>query len=77
MLSAVHQAEIAALLISAKEGEFESDFDKDDQIKKQAMAVRAAGIGQLIVAVTKMGTVSWSEDRFNFIKEKMITYLDK
>lgn len=60
MIMGACQADIAVLIISAKEGEFESGFEKDGQTKEHAMLAKALGVHELIVTVTKMGTVDWS-----------------
>lgn len=70
------QADIAVLIISAKEGEFESGFEKDGQTKEHAMLAKALGVIQLIAVVTKMGTVNWDEKRFNYIKEQVSPFLE-
>jgi peptide chain release factor subunit 3 len=38
------QADVAVLIISAKEGEFESGFEKDGQTKEHAMLAKALGV---------------------------------
>lgn len=39
------------------------------------MLAKALGVIELIVVVTKMGTISWNEKRFNLIKESVSPYL--
>lgn len=60
MIMGACQADVAVLIISAKEGEFESGFQKDGQTKEHAMLAKSLGVIELIVVVTKMGTVDWS-----------------
>lgn len=76
MIMGACQADIAVLIISAKEGEFESGFEKEGQTKEHAMLAKALGVIELIVVVTKMGTTSWNEKRFNLIKEQVSPYLE-
>ena len=61
MIMGACQCDIAVLIVSAKEGEFESGFEKDGQTKEHAMLAKALGVKGLIVVVTKMETVNWSE----------------
>lgn len=60
MIMGACQADIALLIISAKEGEFESGFQKDGQTKEHAMLAKALGVHELIVGVTKMQLTDWS-----------------
>lgn len=76
MIMGACQADIAVLIISAKEGEFESGFEKDGQTKEHAMLAKALGVNELIAVVTKLGTVDWSEKRFLHIKEQVQPFLD-
>jgi peptide chain release factor subunit 3 len=76
MIMGACQADIAVLIISAKEGEFESGFEKDGQTKEHAMLAKALGVIELIAVVTKMGTINWDEKRFNHIKEQVSPFLE-
>lgn len=60
MIMGACQADLAVLIISAKDGEFESGFEKDGQTKEHAMLAKALGVCELIAVVTKMGTVDWN-----------------
>ncbi len=60
MIMGACQADIAVLIISAKEGEYESGFEKEGQTKEHAMLAKALGVIELIVVVTKMGTTAWN-----------------
>lgn len=60
MMMGACQADIAVLIISAKEGEFESGFEKEGQTKEHAMLATALGVQNMIAVVTKMSTVEWS-----------------
>ena len=54
-------ADIAVLIISAKDGEFETGFEKDGQTKEHAQLATALGVQRMIAVVTKMNTVDWSK----------------
>ena len=75
MIMGACQADVAVLIISAKEGEFESGFEKDGQTKEHAMLAKALGVVELIAVVTKMGTVNWNGNRFNHIQEQVSPFL--
>lgn len=76
MIMGACQADVAVLIISAKEGEFQSGFEKDGQTKDHAMLAKALGVIELIAVVTKMGTVNWSQQRFNHIRDQVNPYLE-
>ena len=76
MIMGACQADIAVLIISAKEGEFESGFEKEGQTKEHAMLAKALGVIELIAVVTKMGTVGWNEKRFTTIKDQVNPFLE-
>lgn len=75
MIAGASQADVAALVISAKTGEFESGFDKGGQTREHAMLAKALGVYKLIVLVNKMDEVGWDIKRFNFIKEQTQPFL--
>lgn len=40
------------------------------------MLAKALGVQSLIVSITKMGTIDWSEARFNHIKSQVAPFLE-
>jgi peptide chain release factor subunit 3 len=77
MLSGAAQADVAALVISAKPGEFESGFEKNGQTKEHAMLAKALGVQRLVIVVNKMDIVEWSKDRFDYIKTNLSRFLEE
>lgn len=75
MMAGAAQADVAALVISAKDGEFEAGFERDGQTREHAMLARAVGVSRLVIVVNKMDTVGWSEARFQGIKAKLSEFL--
>ena len=61
MIMGACQADIAVLIISAKSGEFEAGFMRDGQTREHAFLAKSLGVTSIIVALTKMSTVEWSE----------------
>jgi len=59
MIQGAAQADIAALVISATKGEFESGFVKGGQTQEHAILVKSLGVEKLIVLINKMDSVNW------------------
>jgi len=77
MITGTSQADVCILVVSAGNGEFEAGIGKDGQTREHALLAYTMGIKQAILAVNKMDTVEWSEERFNDIKKEVISYLKK
>ncbi|XP_071964464.1 HBS1-like protein isoform X3 [Antedon mediterranea] len=75
MITGAAQADVAVLVVDATRGEFETGFDSGGQTREHAMLVRSLGVTQLVVAVNKLDTVDWSEDRFTEIVNKLSQFL--
>lgn len=66
---------VAVLILSAKEGEFESSFTKSGQTKEDLILARATGIAHLIVVINKMDLCDWNIDKFNSIKNQIDVFV--
>lgn len=77
MITGTSQADVAILVISAGTGEFEAGIGKDGQTREHALLAYTMGIKQIIIAVNKMDTVDWSQERFEDIKKEVTLYLKK
>lgn len=75
MISGAGQADVALLVVDATRGEFETGFDYGGQTREHALLVRSLGVSQLTVAINKLDTVSWSQERFNEITQKLKVFL--
>ena len=75
MINGATQADVAILVVNATKGEFESGFDSGGQTREHALLLRALGVGQVVVAVNKMDTVNWDEERFKEISTKLGLFL--
>jgi len=79
MITGTSQADCAILMIPAATGEFEAAYAKTGQLREHALLAFTLGVKQMIVAVNKMDekTVSWSQARFDEIKNEVSTFLTK
>ena len=75
MMAGAAQADCAALVVSARLGEFEAGFERGGQTREHALLVRSAGIQRLIVLVNKMDSVDWSQQRFAQVKASLEPFL--
>ena len=77
MITGTSQADCAILIIAGGTGEFEAGISKDGQTREHALLAYTLGVKQLIVAVNKMDTTKWSEDRFNEIVKEVSSFIKK
>jgi elongation factor 1 alpha-like protein len=75
MITGSAQADAALLVISAQAGEFEAGFDLSGQTREHAILARSLGVQQLIVAVNKLDTCEWREDRFRELVQRIAPFL--
>ncbi len=78
-IQALSISDIAILVISAKEGEFESGFEKLGQTKEHLLIAKGCGINNIIVTINKLDTFTTIElkDRVEYIKQKLNDYVKK
>ncbi|VEU19837.1 DEKNAAC100324 [Brettanomyces naardenensis] len=77
MITGTSQADCAILIIAGGVGEFEAGISKDGQTREHALLAYTLGVRQLIVAVNKMDSVKWSQDRFEEIKKEVSNFIKK
>jgi elongation factor 1 alpha-like protein len=73
MIAGASQADFAVLVIDASTGSFESGLK--GQTKEHALLVRSMGVQRLIIAINKLDTVAWSQDRFDEISQQVSAFL--
>ena len=73
------QADVAGLVISSKQGEFEAGFDKQGSTREHTLLLKALGVNNLIVMVNKMdeASVNWSKERYDDIVKKLKPFIHK
>lgn len=64
MIVGTSQADVAILVVSAKEG-------VQEQTKEHSYLAKILGINQMIVVINKMDAVNYDEKRFNEVKEQV------
>jgi len=70
MITGAAQADVAILVVSAKEGE-----GVQEQTREHAWLLKVLGINQLIVVLNKMDVASYNEPRYNQVKEEIVKLL--
>jgi elongation factor 1-alpha len=77
MITGTSQADVAILVVPAGAGEFEAGFGKEGQTREHALLAYTMGIKQMILAVNKMDSANWEEERFTDVKKEVVDYLKK
>ncbi|KAJ6153286.1 hypothetical protein N7497_007605 [Penicillium chrysogenum] len=77
MITGTSQADCAILIIASGTGEFEAGISKDGQTREHALLAFTLGVKQLIVALNKMDTCKWSEERYNEIVKETSNFIKK
>lgn len=73
MIAGASQADFAILVIDASTGAFESGLK--GQTREHSLLIRSMGVSRIIVAVNKLDTVNWSQERFDEIKHQVSGFL--
>ncbi|ODV88224.1 hypothetical protein CANARDRAFT_26378 [[Candida] arabinofermentans NRRL YB-2248] len=73
MINGVTQADIAIVIIDANS--FESGFDTQGQTREHLTIAKNLGMEKCIIAINKMDTNSWSEHRFEQIRDTLAEFL--
>ncbi|CAN6667283.1 elongation factor 1 alpha-like protein [Trichomonascus vanleenenianus] len=77
MIAGSAQADFAVLVVDSATNAFESGFDLDGQTKEHAILVRSLGVEHIVVAVNKLDTVNWIQERFDEIRIQLAEFLGK
>jgi len=79
MITGTSQADVALLVVNAREGSFEAGISKDGQTREHALLAHTLGVKQMIVGVNQMDheSVKFSEARYNEIMGEVKIYLEK
>jgi len=77
MIGGAAQADVGVLVISARQGEFESGFEGQGQTREHTTLAKTLGVKQLVIVVNKMDeqSVLWSEARYAEIQKKFTPFL--
>jgi len=75
MISGAAQADVAALVVSAKSGEFEAGFERGGQTMEHTILARYLGSQFLLIIVNKMDECNWAKERFDYIQKNLIPFL--
>ncbi|ORY61274.1 elongation factor Tu GTP binding domain-containing protein [Pseudomassariella vexata] len=73
MIAGASQADFAILVVDAATGAFESGLK--GQTREHALLIRSMGVSRVLVAVNKLDTVGWSQERFDEIEQQVSGFL--
>lgn len=73
MIAGASQADFAVLVVDASTGAFEAGLK--GQTREHALLIRSMGVSRVIVAVNKLDTVGWSQERFDEIAQQVSGFL--
>jgi elongation factor 1 alpha-like protein len=73
MIAGASQADFAVLVVDATTGAFESGLK--GQTREHALLIRSMGVTRIIVAVNKLDTTGWSQERFDEISQQVSGFL--
>lgn len=76
MISGTSAADCAILVIDSNKNAFESGFFQGGQTREHAVLARTLGVKQIIVCVNKLEIWDWAQDRFEYIKAQVGSYLE-
>lgn len=62
-------------MVDASTGEFESGFSSSGQTKEHAILCRSLGVQQIILAINKLDSLQWSQERYEHIVNSLIHFL--
>ncbi|KAK9079340.1 hypothetical protein SSX86_001011 [Deinandra increscens subsp. villosa] len=76
-ISGASLADIGVLVISAREGEFETGCESCEETREHVQLAKTWGVSKLLVVVNKMDdpTVNWSKERYDEIESRMVPFL--
>ncbi|KAI0839875.1 hypothetical protein F5Y06DRAFT_264922 [Hypoxylon sp. FL0890] len=73
MIAGASQADFAILVVDATTGAFEAGLK--GQTREHSLLIRSMGVSRVIVAVNKLDTVGWSQERFDEISQQVSGFL--
>ncbi|KAI0968268.1 P-loop containing nucleoside triphosphate hydrolase protein [Xylaria arbuscula] len=73
MIAGASQADFAILVVDASTGAFEAGLK--GQTREHSLLLRSMGVSRIIVAINKLDSVSWSQERFDEISQQVSGFL--
>ncbi|KAH8666764.1 P-loop containing nucleoside triphosphate hydrolase protein [Xylariales sp. PMI_506] len=73
MIAGASQADFAILVVDATTGAFEAGLK--GQTREHSLLIRSMGVSRVIVAVNKLDTVGWSQERFDEITQQVSGFM--
>lgn len=73
MIEGAYLADVALLLVSVKQGEFETS--KDSQTMEHLFLLRGLGVKQLLIVYNKMDTIEWDMSKVNDYDQQLQSFI--
>lgn len=77
MITGTSQADVAVLVVASGTGEFEAGISKNGQTREHILLSYTLGVKQMIVAVNKIDTANYSQQRYEEIKKEISAFLKR
>ncbi|KAG5438500.1 hypothetical protein PCANB_002604 [Pneumocystis canis] len=74
MIAGAAHADAAILVVDSSYGSFESGFMAHGQTREHVILVRSLGIQKMIVAINKLETINWAQERYEEIKAQLLQF---
>jgi len=77
MITGTSQADVAILMIAAKQSEFEAGWGAQGSTKEHMTLASTLGVKKLIVCLNKMDDADYSQKRFDEVRKEVKSWLEK
>lgn len=75
LFRSINNADLGILVIDCSTDGFESGFNLNGQIIEHCILLYSHGISRIIIAMNKLDTVDWYEERYQEIKRELLSFL--
>ena len=77
MISGASHCDYGILMIDSERTSFDRGFEFGGQTKEHAKLLNSIGLSGLLIVINKMDLVNWSQDAFDYVRDKIQTFLQE